>query len=314
AGDVIPQVLGFVPEKRPADAQPYVFPDRCPCDLKTTLVREDRATGGEGVVRRCSGEFACPFQRKEHLKLFVSRKAFDIDGLGEKQIEYFYDDPDLPIRQPADIFTLQKRDDANALKKLKNRDRYGETSARNLFEAIEARRTIPLERLIFGLGIRHVGETTAKTLARSYQSWAAFEATAMKLAEGDMLARADMESLDDIGPAVIDATARFFSEPHNKAMVSALVAQLDIQDAEAVVADSAYAGKTIVFTGSLERMSRDEAKDMALRLGAKAAGSVSAKTDLLVAGPGAGSKLKKAQELGIEVIDEEEWFRRVEGG
>ncbi|MEO0544541.1 MAG: NAD-dependent DNA ligase LigA [Pseudomonadota bacterium] len=313
AGDVIPQVLSFVPEKRPADAEAYALPTHCPCDLKTPLVREDRATGGEGVVRRCSGEFACPFQRKEHLKLFVSRKAFDIDGLGEKQIEYFYDDPDLPIRQPADIFTLKDRDDANDLKKLRNRDGYGDTSAQKLFDAIEARRTIPLERLIFGLGIRHVGETTAKTLARAYGSWAAFEAAADKLAAGDMIARAEMEALDDIGPAVLEATGRFFSEPHNQEMVTGLIQQLTVEDAEQIVADSPFAGKTIVFTGSLERMSRDEAKDMALRLGAKAAGSVSKKTDLLVAGPGAGSKLKKAQELGIETIDEDEWFRRVEG-
>ncbi|MEO1703189.1 MAG: NAD-dependent DNA ligase LigA [Pseudomonadota bacterium] len=313
AGDVIPQVLGFVLEKRPDNSEPYAFPAHCPCDLHTPLVREDRATGGEGVVRRCSGEFACPFQRKEHLKLFVSRKAFDIDGLGEKQIEYFYDDPDLPIRQPADIFTLKARDDANDLKKLKNRDGYGETSAQNLFAAIEARRTIPLERLIFGLGIRHVGETTAKTLARAYGSWATFEAAAQKIAAGDMIARAEMEELDDIGPAVIDATGRFFSQSHNREMVGGLVAQLDIVNAEQFVADSPFVGKTIVFTGSLQRMSRDEAKDMALRLGAKAAGSVSKKTDLLVAGPGAGSKLKKAQELGIETIDEDEWFRRVEG-
>ena len=313
AGDVIPQVLGFVLEKRPDNSEPYAFPAHCPCDLHTALVREDRATGGEGVVRRCSGEFACPFQRKEHLKLFVSRKAFDIDGLGEKQIEYFYDDLDLPIRQPADIFTLKARDDANDLKKLKNRDGYGETSAQNLFAAIEARRTIPLERLIFGLGIRHVGETTAKTLARAYGSWATFEAAAQKIAAGDMIARAEMEDLDDIGPAVIEATGRFFSQSHNREMVGGLVAQLDIVNAEQFVADSPFVGKTIVFTGSLQRMSRDEAKDMALRLGAKAAGSVSKKTDLLVAGPGAGSKLKKAQELGIETIDEDEWFRRVEG-
>ncbi|MEL6919767.1 MAG: NAD-dependent DNA ligase LigA [Pseudomonadota bacterium] len=314
AGDVIPQVLDFLPEKRPAHAMPYAFPTHCPCDLKTPLVREDKASGGEGVVRRCSGEFACPFQRKEHLKLFVSRKAFDIDGLGEKQIEYFFDDPDLPIRQPADIFTLKARDDTNDLKKLKNRDGYGETSAQKLFDAIEARRTIPLERLIFGLGIRHVGETTAKTLARSYGSWAMFEAAAKALADGDIRARADMEALDDIGPAVIEAMARFFRETHNVEMVASLVGQLTIEDAERPIADSDFAGKTIVFTGALERMSRDEAKDMALRLGAKAAGSVSAKTDLLVAGPGAGSKLKKAQELGIEVIDEDEWFARVGNG
>lgn len=312
AGDVIPQILGFVPEKRREDASAFTFPTVCPCALKTPIIREDRATGGEGVVRRCSGEFACPFQRKEHLKLLVGRKGFDIDGLGEKQIEYFFDDPDLPIRAPADIFTLKARDDANELKKLKNRDGYGETSAQNLFDAIEARRTIALDRLIFSLGIRHVGEATAKTLARAYISWAGFEAAALAVQSGDESAIADMEALDDIGPAVIEAIKRFFGEVHNRAMVEDLVGQLTIVDAERPAADSPFAGKTIVFTGSLERMSRDEAKAMADRLGAKAAGSVSGKTDLLVAGPRAGSKLKKAQELGIETIDEDEWFRRIE--
>lgn len=313
AGDVIPQVLGFVAELRPDNAHAFTFPDTCPCDLKTPIVREATASGGDGVVRRCSGEFACPFQRKEHLKLFVSRKAFDIDGLGEKQIEYFHDDETLPIRTPADIFTLAARDEANPLAKLKNRDGYGETSARNLFAAIEARRTIALERVIFGLGIRHVGETTARTLARAYGSWTDFFAAARAVAAGDESAREDMDALDDIGPAVVEAVARYFGEAHNMQMVDDLVAQLTIEDAERPAAESPFAGKTIVFTGSLERMSRDEAKAMADRLGAKAAGSVSSKTDLVVAGPGAGSKLKKAQELGIEVIDEDAWFTRVKG-
>ena len=311
AGDVIPQILGVVAERRQADAAPFVFPSTCPCDLKTPVVRDATAAGGEGVKRMCSGEFACPYQRKEHLKLMVGRKGFDIDGLGDKQIEYFYDDPDLPIRTPADIFTLRSRDDADPLKKLKNRDGYGETSARKLFDAIDARRVIPLERVIYSLGIRHVGETTAKTLARACGSWSGFSDIAGRVAAGDVGAIAELEALDDIGPAVTGAIANYFGQPHNVDMVSALVAQLDIQDAERVAGDSPFAGKTIVFTGSLERMSRDEAKDMAMRFGAKAAGSVSAKTDLLVAGPGAGSKLKKAQELGIEVIDEDEWFRRV---
>lgn len=312
AGDVIPQVLGYVPEKRTNNVIPFSFPTHCECSLKTQLVQEDKATGEAGVIRRCSGEFACPFQRKEHLKLFVGRKAFDIDGLGEKQIEYFFDDADLPIKSPADIFTLHKRDEAEPLKKLKNRDGYGETSATKLFAAIEEKRTIPLERLLFGLGIRHVGETTSKTLARAYGSWAGFETAAKKIAAGDDNARSEMEALDDVGPAVLDAIERFFAEDRNLEMVDALVAELDIQDAEQPSGNSLFAGMTIVFTGSLERMSRDEAKAMADRLGAKAAGSVSAKTDLLVAGPGAGSKLKKATDLGIEVIDEDEWFNRVE--
>ncbi|TCD15233.1 NAD-dependent DNA ligase LigA [Oricola cellulosilytica] len=313
AGDVIPQVLGFVPEKRPPDAQPYRFPETCPCPLKTPLVRETTASGEESVVRRCSGEFACPFQRKEHLKHFVSRRAFDIEGLGEKQIEYFYDDEGgLEIRTPADIFTLSKRDET-ALTKLKNRDGYGETSAQKLFAAIEVRRTIPLERLIYALGIRHVGEATAKTLARAYGDWPSFEQAALAIAGGDTAVSEEMDALEDIGGAVIESVARYFSEPHNRDMVEKLVEKLTIEEAEKPASDSAFSGKTIVFTGSLERMSRDEAKAMAERLGAKSSGSVSKKTDLVVAGPGAGSKLAKAKELGVEVIDEDEWFRRVEG-
>lgn len=308
AGDVIPQVLGFVEARRPADAEKFEFLTTCPCPLKTPIVREETAGGAEGVIRRCSGEFACPFQRKEHLKLFVSRRAFDIEGLGDKQIEYFYDDEDLPIRTPADIFTLEARDRANGLKRLKNRDGYGEVSAQKLFDAIEARRTISLERLIYALGIRHVGETTSKTLARAYGTWAAFEAAALAVAEGDVEAADEMDALDDIGPAVVEAVGRYFGEEHNRVMVEALVAELTVLEAERPAADSPVAGKTIVFTGSLERMSRDEAKAMAESLGAKAAGSVSKKTDLVVAGPGAGSKLAKATELGIEVISEDEWF------
>ncbi|PHP67580.1 DNA ligase (NAD(+)) LigA [Zhengella mangrovi] len=311
AGDVIPQVLGYVADKRPEDAEAFEFPTVCPCDLKTPVIREANASGEEGVVRRCSGEFACPFQRKEHLKLFVSRKAFDIEGLGDKQIEYFYDDPDLPIRTPADIFTLAKRDIANSLKKLKNREGYGETSAQKLFDAIEERRTIALERLIFALGIRHVGETTAKTLARAYGQWGVFEKAALAIAGGDTQAAEEMDALDDIGPAVVEAVARYFSEAHNRAMVDELVAELTVLEAEKPKGDSPVSGKTIVFTGSLERMSRDEAKAMAENLGAKVAGSVSKKTDLVVAGPGAGSKLKKATDLGVEVITEDEWFERV---
>jgi DNA ligase (NAD+) len=316
AGDVIPQILGYLPEKRPADAVRFEFPEVCPCELKTPVVRDETASGAEGVIRRCTGEFACPFQRRRHLKHFVSRQAFDIEGLGEKQIDAFYDDADLPVRTPADIFTLARRDAAN-LRKLKDRDGYGEVSARKLFEAIEARRRIGLERLIYALGIRHVGEATARTLARAYGEWDSFLAAALAVAEGGLECEAaeEMMTLEDIGPAVVVAIARYFGEEHNRAMVEALVAELDIQPAERVTADSPVAGKTIVFTGALERMSRDEAKAMAERLGARAAGSVSAKTDLVVAGPGAGSKLKKAQELGIEIIDEEAWFRLVgEGG
>tara|TARA_R110002020_G_scaffold48286_6_gene137675 strand:- start:40038 stop:42143 length:2106 start_codon:yes stop_codon:yes gene_type:complete len=306
AGDVIPQVLGVV--SSPDDAVEFEFPKICPCELKTPVVREETAGGVEGVIRRCSGEFACPFQRKEHLKHFVSRKAFDIDGLGEKQIEFFYDDKSLPIRTPADIFTLKARDEANGLQRLKNRDGYGDTSAQKLFDAIEARREIALDKLIFGLGIRHVGEQTAKTLARAYGDWASVHEAALAIAGGDAAAAEEMDALDDIGPAVVEAVGRFFGEPHNIAMVDALTEQLSVLEAEKPAQDSPVAGLSVVFTGALEKMTRDEAKAMAERLGAKVAGSVSKKTDILVAGPGAGSKLTKAQGLGVRTMTEEEWF------
>jgi len=309
AGDVIPQVLGVV--SSPDDAVAFDFPKICPCELKTPVIREETAGGVEGVIRRCSGEFACPFQRKEHLKHFVSRKAFDIDGLGEKQIEFFYGDKTLPINQPADIFTLRERDEANGLQRLKNRDGYGDTSAQKLFDAIEARRTIALDRLIFGLGIRHVGEQTAKTLARAYGDWASVHEAALAIANGDKAAIEEMDALDDIGPAVVEAIGRFFGESHNTGMVDNLTAQLTILEAEKPAQDSPVAGLTVVFTGSLEKMTRDEAKAVAERLGAKVAGSVSKKTDILVAGPGAGSKLTKAQELGVRTMDEDGWFELV---
>ncbi len=310
AGDVIPQVLGFVAEKRPADAVAYEFPHECSCELKTPLVNEEIGGGAMSVVRRCTGEFACPFQSVEHLKQFVSRRAFDIEGLGDKQIEFFFNDADLPIKNPADIFTLAKRDAAN-LKKLKDKEGFGETSAAKLFAAIEVKRSIGLDRVIFGLGIRHVGESTAKTFARAYGSFAAFHDAALKIGAGDAAATEEMDALDDVGPAVIDSVSRYFGEAHNRALVEALAAELTVADAEKPLSDSPVAGKTVVFTGSLVRMTRDEAKAMAERLGAKVAGSVSKKTDLVVAGPGAGSKLADAQKHGVEVIDEDAWFVRV---
>jgi DNA ligase (NAD+) len=313
AGDVIPQVLEVVTNERPAGTEPFAFPTLCPCDLKTPVVQEETATGEKTKVRRCSGEFACPHQRIEHLRHFVSRRAFDIEGLGEKQIAFFFEKG--LIREPAEIFTLEVRDaDPANLQRLKNFDGFGDLSVTNLFTAITSRRTIALERFIFALGIRHVGETTAKALARGYGSWASFEAACLKVAAGDAEAAAEMDALDQIGETVIAALARFFSEPHNRAMVERLAAQLTIQDAQVIAAGSSpVAGKTVVFTGSLERMTRDEAKAMAERLGAKVSGSVSKKTDLVVAGPGAGSKLKAATDLGIEVIDEATWLTRVGG-
>lgn len=312
AGDVIPQILGPVLEKRPDGTEPYVFPETCPCSLKTPVVREETVTGGEGAVRRCSGEFACPFQKIEHLRHFVSRRAFDIEGLGEKQIAFFFENEDLPIREPGDIFTLAVRDGQN-FKKLKDREGFGTTSTRNLFAAIDARREIALERLLYALGIRHVGETTARQLARAYGSWQAFEQAALRIAAKDEEAGAEMDAIDQIGETVVEAIGAYFAESHNLAILERLTAEIRILDAEKPRSESPVAGKTVVFTGALERMSRDEAKAMADRLGAKVSGSVSKKTDLVVAGPGAGSKLADAQKHGVKVINEDEWFELVNG-
>jgi DNA ligase (NAD+) len=260
------------------------------------------------VVRRCTGEFACPFQRIEHLIHFVSRRAFDIEGLGHKQLQAFFDEG--LIREPADIFTLEARD-KESLKKLKDRERAGETSVANLFAAIEARRKIGLDRFIYGLGIRHIGETTAIVLARGYGSAEAFLTAMDKVAARDPEAMEELDAFDQIGTAVIEAAAAYFAEDHNRRIVQNLAAQLDIQDAERPKTDTAVAGKTVVFTGALERMTRDEAKAQAESLGAKVASSVSKKTDIVVAGPGAGSKLKTAAELGVQVMTEEEWLAMV---
>jgi DNA ligase (NAD+) len=304
AGDVIPQIVEVVLEERPADAQPFAFPTHCPCPLHTPLARETTTGGAETVVRRCTGEFACPFQRIEHLRHFVSRRAFDIEGLGEKQLTAFYEEG--LIREPADIFRLA-RDDA-AMAALRDRDRYGETSVRNLRAAIEARRTIALDRFIYALGIRHVGETTALVLARGYGDAETFLAAMDKVADRDPEAMADLDALDQIGGAVIEAMAAYFGEDHNRRIVQNLKGQLRIQDAERPKTDTAVTGKTVVFTGALERMTREEAKARAEFLGAKVASSVSKKTDIVVAGPGAGSKLKTAAELGLQVLTEDEWL------
>ena len=308
AGDVIPQIVGVVLDERSGNSLPYIFPTVCPCALATPLVRETTVSGAETVVRRCSGEMTCPFQRTEHLIHFVSRRAFDIEGLGEKQLQSLFEDG--LVREPADIFLLEERDKA-LLKKLKDREGMGETSARNLFEAINARRTISLERLIFSLGVRHVGEQTGRTLAKGYGTWDAFWAAVQAMASGDEAAAAEMNAMDQIGPTVIETLTRYFAESHNRAAVERLVAQLTVLEAEKPKTDTAVAGKTIVFTGSLEKMTRDEAKAQAESLGAKVASSVSKKTDLVVAGPGAGSKLKTATDLGIQVMTEDEWLALV---
>ena len=303
AGDVIPQVLGVVLEKRPKGAERFKFPRKCPCPLRTPVVRDATATGGEGVVARCTGEFACPYQTIEHLKHFVSRRAFDIDGLGEKQIEFFFERG--WVKEPADIFTLETR---NAKLLIEGQEGFGETSVRNLFRAIEARREIALERFIYALGVRHIGETTGRVLARAYGAWDAFLDACRKLAEGDEDAQLEMDSIDQVGETVIEALAGYFGEEHNRGIVKRLTAQVRILDAERPTRDSPVAGKTVVFTGTLEKMTRDEAKAMAERLGAKVSGSVSKKTDYVVAGPGAGSKLKTAKELEVAVLTEDEWL------
>ncbi|HEY6382699.1 MAG TPA: BRCT domain-containing protein, partial [Pseudolabrys sp.] len=238
-----------------------------------------------------------------HLMLFVSRRAFDIEGLGEKQIEFFFDKE--WVKEPADIFTLEKKHRSDLLEQ----EGFGETSVRNLFNAIEARRKIALDRFIYALGIRHVGETTALALARGFGSWKAFHDAALKIAKDDAEAAAEMDALDQIGDTVIEAVKAYFGESHNRGVVERLTKQVTILDAEKPKTNTAVAGKTVVFTGALEKMTREEAKAQAERLGAKTAGSVSRKTDYVVAGPGAGSKLADAKKLGVTVLTEDEWLK-----
>ncbi|HWW25560.1 MAG TPA: NAD-dependent DNA ligase LigA [Caulobacter sp.] len=392
AGDVIPQIVQVALEERPSPPpEPYQFPHECPCPLKTPLAREVNASGTESVVRRCTGEFACPFQRIEHLRHFVSRRAFDIEGLGEKQLAAFFEAG--WIKEPADIFKLAR--DEEKLAELRTRDGYGETSVANLVKGIEARRTIGLDRVIYGLGMRDIGETTSTVLARNFDRFEDLQAAAERAAaqlpgavylelagaagvgpkardelveagkgglKGDPWPQADslevkighavprlnkparaalaerygdwnafaqalaqagqgapgedylqLAAIDGIGPVAAQSIARFFAEEHNREKVRNLVAELDIQPVTKPKTDTAVAGKTIVFTGSLEKMTRDEAKAQAEGLGAKVASSVSRKTDLVVAGPGAGSKLKTATELGIQVMTEDEWLEMVAG-
>jgi DNA ligase (NAD+) len=390
AGDVIPQIVSVVLEERPAGAEPFAFPTHCPCPLHTPLTQETTVSGAETVVRRCTGEFACPFQKLAHLRHFVSRRAFDIEGLGEKQLIAFSERG--WISDPADIFALAR--DTAKMDELRQTEGYGETSVRNLVAGIEARRNIALDRFIYGLGIRHVGETTSIALARHFETVEAFVATA-KAAAGQMASAAyvELSELDGVGPTARDAVlgfarsqpdllipqdaaleerlrlsiqklnsrtrealgqrygdwsafeaaareaaagvpgeafleiaatdqvgpvaarmvAEFFGEDHNLRLVDKLLAELTVIPAERPKTDTAVAGKTVVFTGALEKMTRDEAKAKAEALGAKVAGSVSKKTDLVVAGPGAGSKLKQASDLGIQVLSEDEWLALVGG-
>jgi DNA ligase (NAD+) len=299
AGDVIPKVADVDLGKRPEDTAPFVMPDQCP-ECGSDAVREP----GD-AVRRCTGGLICPAQAVEKLKHFVSRGAFDIDGLGVKQVEQFYTDE--WISEPADIFTLRDRYGAG-LKQLKNRDGWGEKSAANLFDAIDERRRIGLGRMIFALGIRHVGEAGANLLAAHYQSWDNFSAAMRDAAQGND-AWDELISIDGVGGVMAQSLATTFQQEAEWASIERLIARLEIEDAARPdTSDSPVAGKTVVFTGTLEKMSRAEAKARAESLGAKVSGSVSARTDLLVAGPGAGSKAKKAAELGIETLDEDGWL------
>jgi DNA ligase (NAD+) len=303
AGDVIPQIVDVILDKRPKTAKPYQFPTKCPA-CGSHAVREE----GE-AVRRCTGALICPAQQVERLRHFVSRTAFDIEGLGEKQVQAFF--ADGLIMQPADIFTLRARD-ARATKKLADREGYGEVSVRNLFDAIDARRKISLNRLVYALGIRHIGETNARLLARHFGTIEALRAALKEAAKGkETEAYEDLTTVGGIGEVVADALVEFFKEPHNNEALDRLLKEIEVEPMEAVKKDSPVAGKTVVFTGSLEKMTRDEAKAMAERLGAKTAASVSKKTDYVVAGPGAGSKLGKAKEFGVEVLTEDDWFKLI---
>lgn len=395
AGDVIPQVLGVVAEKRPADAMPYVFPDVCPACGSRVVQGVDEATGEADVARRCTGGLVCPAQVKERLKHFVSRNALDIEGLGDERIELFFDEG--LIRQPADIFTLERRDSASPAP-LAGRKGFGKRSIDKLFAAITARRTVALDRFLFGLGIRHVGETTARDLARAFATWPALRAAieraskaqpgrnwrrlraipgvGPKTAEGavkafaanpaaldaDLLANTplaarlagkriappkaaaalasafndeaealaaalaasanelpasdylELAALSGIGEVVTDSLIDFFAEAHNRDAVDALLAEIEIEPFEpAAAVASAVTGKTVVFTGTLSRLGRSEAKAQAERLGAKVASSVSGKTDFVIAGADAGSKLDKARDLGITVLTEDEWLAKIGG-
>ena len=325
AGDVIPQIVRVVMEKRQKGAKPYTFPETCPA-CGSLAVRGKNANGETDAVRRCTGGMICPAQVVEQLKHFVSRKAMDIDGLGTKQIEQFFE---LGyVREPADIFTLEARQKAGDIDlytyKMRKDNSYdlkeGEKqptntkSIGNLFEAITARKSTSLDRVIFALGIRHIGETNARLFAQHYGNFDAFQAAAVSAHDTAHPAYEEMLAIDGVGALVADGVINFFAEERNRAAVSRLLSHvnpipLDVPSTQ----DSEVAGKTIVFTGTLEKMSRDEAKARAQSLGAKVSGSVSSKTDILVAGNKAGSKLKKAQDLGVQTLSEDEWLALIKG-
>jgi DNA ligase (NAD+) len=315
AGDVIPQIVDVVLDQRPDGAVPYEFPKTCPVCGSHAVREVNEKTGKVDAVRRCTGGFVCQAQAIEHLKHFVSRDAYDIEGLGSKQIDFFFasEDPALQIRTAPEIFTLEDRQ-RNSITKLENIDGFGKVSVGKLFAAINDRREIALDRFIYALGIRHIGETNAKLLARAYGTYDAFE-TAMREASslsGD--AWNDLNNIEGIGEVVARALVEFFKEERNLGVIANLLKEVRPQEMVApTTSGSPVAGKTVVFTGSLEKFTRDEAKARAESLGAKVAGSVSKKTDYVVAGADAGSKLAKAQELGVEVLDEDGWLALIGG-
>lgn len=305
AGDVIPQVVSVVDEKRTKDLAPFQFPDTCPACGSHAVREINPKTGKPDAARRCTGGLICPAQAVERLKHFVSRNAYDIEGLGAKQVEAFY--LDGLVMSPADIFTLQARDQ-RSLKRLKDREGWGDQSSRNLFAAIDERRSVTLDRFLFGLGMRHVGETTARMLARAYGTVETFRDAMIAAADKESEAYQELTNIDGVGDVVADAIVEFFAEAHNLEVVQALLQEVTPVPMAAVAQSSPVSGKTVVFTGTLERMTRPEAKARAEGLGAKVSGSVSAKTDILVAGPGAGSKLKKAEELELDILSEDDWL------
>jgi DNA ligase (NAD+) len=312
AGDVIPQIVGVSLQERAPDAPAYVFPTHCP-ECGSVAQREIREDGSEDIVTRCTGGLVCPAQARERLKHFVSRRAYDIDGLGQKQIDDYWA-LEL-VRSPQDIFTLQARFGENPPEIWRygsgSKDKLGrlKDSASKLFSSIAQARMVDLDRFIFALGIRHVGETSARLLARHYGSIEVLQSQILLILDGDMLARSELEAIDGVGTTMIDALIGFFGEAHNRETIAALLqAGVSPQALAAAAQDTPVAGKTIVFTGTLEKMTRAEAKARAEAMGAKVAGSVSAKTDILVAGPGAGSKLKKAEALSLEILTEDQWI------
>lgn len=304
AGDVIPQVVAVDKDLRAKNSEPYKFPDSCPVCGSVAYAEEDEA------VIRCTGGLICSAQAMERLKHFVSRDAFDIEGLGKKQVENFWEAG--LIKTPVDIFTLEERD-RNSAKPIREWEGWGDKSAENLFKAINERRKISLERFIYALGIRHIGQGTAKLLAQNYISFENWQKSMQAATEKDSSAYNDLMNIDGIGEKVAEAIIEFFVELHNTELLHSLANELEISDAEKINSDSPIAGKTVVFTGSLIKMTRGEAKARAEGLGAKVAGSVSAKTDYVIAGEEAGSKLKKAEELGVKILSEDEWLELING-